>query len=81
MVTPFAGAGFRFVPFCIMSGIAAPVSASGRCSKSWNYRSPFVNFHYIGTSSCLPGFATNIHFACMLYEKLTGDRFYRPTVL
>ncbi len=41
-----------------------------------NYRSPFPNFYYVGASSCLPGFATIIHFACMLYEKLTGDQVY-----
>ncbi|MDP6556626.1 MAG: NAD(P)/FAD-dependent oxidoreductase [Pirellulaceae bacterium] len=41
-----------------------------------NYRSPFPNLYYIGASSCLPGFATIIHFANMLYEKLTGDRVY-----
>ena len=39
-----------------------------------NYKSPFPNFYYVGASSCLPGFATIIHFACMLYEQLTGDR-------
>ncbi len=38
-----------------------------------NYQSPFPNFYYVGASSCLPGFATIIHFACMLYENLTGD--------
>lgn len=42
-----------------------------------NYRSPFPNFYYVGASSCLPGFATIIHFACMLYEKLTADRVYQ----
>ena len=42
-----------------------------------NYRSPFPNFYYVGASSCLPGFATIIHFACMLYEKLTGDKVYQ----
>ncbi|HUY88000.1 MAG TPA: NAD(P)/FAD-dependent oxidoreductase [Pirellulales bacterium] len=42
-----------------------------------NYRSPFPNLYYVGASSCLPGFATIIHFACMLYEKLTGDKVYR----
>ncbi len=41
-----------------------------------NYQSPFPNLHYVGASSCLPGFATIIHFACMLYEKLTGDQVY-----
>lgn len=41
-----------------------------------NYRSPFPNLYYVGASSCLPGFATIIHFACMLYEKLTGDPVY-----
>ncbi len=42
-----------------------------------NYRSPFPNLYYVGASSCLPGFATIIHFACMLYEELTGDRVSR----
>jgi phytoene dehydrogenase-like protein len=42
-----------------------------------NYESPFPNLYYVGASSCLPGFATIIHFACMLYEKLIGDRVYR----
>ena len=41
-----------------------------------NYRSPFPNLYYVGASSCLPGFATIIHFACMLYEQLTGDQVY-----
>jgi phytoene dehydrogenase-like protein len=41
-----------------------------------NYKSPFPNLYYVGASSCLPGFATIIHFACMLYEKLTGDQVY-----
>ena len=41
-----------------------------------NYQSPFPNFYYVGASSCLPGFATIIHFACMLYEQLTGDQVY-----
>jgi len=41
-----------------------------------DYRSPFENFYYLGASSSLPGFATIIHFACMLYEKLTGDAVY-----
>jgi phytoene dehydrogenase-like protein len=45
-----------------------------------NYRSPFPNFYYLGASSCLPGFATIIHFACMLYEKLTGDQVYHRPV-
>lgn len=45
-----------------------------------NYRSPFPNLFYVGASSCLPGFATIIHFACMLYEKLTGDRVYHHPV-
>ncbi len=41
-----------------------------------NYESPFPNLYYVGASSCLPGFATIIHFACMLYEKLSGDQVY-----
>lgn len=45
-----------------------------------NYKSPFPNLYYVGASSCLPGFATIIHFACMLYEKLTGDRVYGDPV-
>ena len=43
-----------------------------------DYRSPFPNLYYVGASSCLPGFATIIHFACMLYEELTGDRVLQP---
>lgn len=54
---------------------STPMSPRHVNLKRLNYRSPFENFHYVGASSCLPGFATNIHFACMLYEKLTGDRF------
>jgi len=45
-----------------------------------NYRSPFPNLYYVGASSCLPGFATIIHFACMLYAKLTGDQVYHHPV-
>lgn len=41
-----------------------------------NYKSPFPNLYYTGASSSLPGFATVIHFATMLYERLTGDRVY-----
>jgi phytoene dehydrogenase-like protein len=47
--------------------------------KRLNYRSPFPNLYYVGASSCLPGFATIIHFACMLYEKLTGDPVYHTS--
>lgn len=45
-----------------------------------NYTSPFPNLFYVGASSCLPGFATIIHFACMLYEELTGDQVYHDAV-
>lgn len=45
-----------------------------------NYKSPFPNFYYVGASSSLPGFATIIHFACMLFEELTGDRVYHHPV-
>ena len=41
-----------------------------------NHKSPFPNLHYVGSSASLPGFATVIHFANMLYEKLTGDTVY-----
>ena len=41
-----------------------------------NHKSPFPNLHYVGSSASLPGFATVIHFANMLYEKLTGDAAY-----
>ncbi|MFH1012529.1 MAG: NAD(P)/FAD-dependent oxidoreductase [Candidatus Peregrinibacteria bacterium] len=38
------------------------------------YRSPFKNMFYIGASSYAPGFATLIHFASLLCEKLIGKR-------
>ena len=41
-----------------------------------NYKSPFANLFYVGASASLPGFATLIHFACLLYARLTGDRVY-----
>jgi all-trans-retinol 13,14-reductase len=41
-----------------------------------NYKSPFPNMHYVGTGSAMPGFASLCHFACLLYEELTGDAFY-----
>lgn len=41
-----------------------------------NFRSPFPNFYYVGTVSGMPGMAPNIHFSALLYERLTGDRFY-----
>jgi phytoene dehydrogenase-like protein len=41
-----------------------------------NHRSPFENVHYVGSSASLPGFATVVHFACLLYEQLTGDSVY-----
>jgi len=43
-----------------------------------NYKSPFPSLHYVGASNSLPGLATAIHFACMQYRKLTGDRAYQP---
>ncbi len=41
-----------------------------------NHKSPFDNVHYVGASASLPGFATVIHFACLLYQELTGDMVY-----
>lgn len=58
---------------------STPLDAAHVNLRRLNYKSPFPNFHYIGASSCLPGFATIIHFACMLYEKLTGDAVYSPS--
>jgi phytoene dehydrogenase-like protein len=41
-----------------------------------NFRSPFANLFYVGTTSGMPGMAPNIHFSTLLYERLTGDCFY-----
>jgi phytoene dehydrogenase-like protein len=41
-----------------------------------NHKSPFPNLYFVGASSSLPGFATVIHFASLLYENLTGDSVY-----
>jgi phytoene dehydrogenase-like protein len=41
-----------------------------------NHQSPFPNLHFVGASTGLPGFATVIHFASLLYEELTGDPVY-----
>jgi all-trans-retinol 13,14-reductase len=41
-----------------------------------NFRSPIPNVHFVGASAGLPGFASVIHFACLLYERLTGDTVY-----
>lgn len=46
-----------------------------------NYRSPFPNLFYVGTGSAMPGFASLCHFACLLYEELTGDAFYSGSSL
>lgn len=40
------------------------------------YRTPLPNVYFVGASAGLPGFATVIHFASLLYEELTGDRVY-----
>ncbi len=44
--------------------------------KRLNHKSPIPNLHFVGASASLPGFASVIHFAVMLYEKLSGDRVY-----
>jgi len=41
-----------------------------------NYESPIPNVFFVGSSAGLPGFATVVHFACLLYQKLTGDAVY-----
>lgn len=41
-----------------------------------SYKSPVPNLHFVGASSGMPGFASINHFTCLLYEQLTGDRFY-----
>jgi phytoene dehydrogenase-like protein len=54
----------------------APLDPQHVNLRRLNYKSPFPNLYFVGASSSLPGFATVIHFATMLYEKLTGDRVY-----
>ena len=41
-----------------------------------NYEGPLPNLFFVGASAGLPGFAPVIHFACLLYERLTGDPVY-----
>jgi phytoene dehydrogenase-like protein len=42
-----------------------------------DYRTPLDNLWLVGASAGVPSFAGGIHFAMLLYEKLTGDRL-RP---
>lgn len=57
-----------------------PLDPEHQHACHFNYRSPFENFFYVGTTSGMPGMAANIHFSTLLYEQLTGDRFYSTNV-
>jgi all-trans-retinol 13,14-reductase len=39
-----------------------------------DYRTPYKNLWLVGATAGVPSFAGGIHFASLLYEKLTGDR-------
>ncbi|MCD6527507.1 MAG: NAD(P)/FAD-dependent oxidoreductase [Desulfuromonas sp.] len=39
-----------------------------------DYRSPYSNLFFVGATAGIPSFAGGIHFAALLYEKLTGDK-------
>lgn len=53
-----------------------PLDPRHQNARHFNFRSPFPNFFFVGTTSGMPGFAPNIHFSTLLYERLTGDHFY-----
>ncbi len=53
-----------------------PLDPKHQNASHIDYRSPFQNLFYVGTVSGMPGFASNIHFATLLFEQLTGDCFY-----
>jgi all-trans-retinol 13,14-reductase len=42
-----------------------------------DYRTPYPNLWLVGATAGVPSFAGGIHFAILLYEKLTGDRLRR----
>ena len=42
-----------------------------------DYRSPYRNLWLVGATAGVPSFAGAVHFANLLYERLTGDNL-RP---
>lgn len=54
----------------------APLDPHHVMQRRMNYESPLPNVFFVGASAGLPGFATVVHFACLLYERLTGDAVY-----
>jgi phytoene dehydrogenase-like protein len=42
-----------------------------------DYRTPYPNLWLVGATAGAPSFAGGVHFAVLLYEKLTGDRLRR----
>ena len=54
----------------------APLDPHHVMQRRMNYESPIPNVFFVGASAGLPGFATVVHFACLLYQKLTGDAVY-----
>jgi len=54
----------------------APLDPHHVMQRRMNYESPIPNVFFVGSSAGLPGFATVVHFACLLYQKLTGDAVY-----
>lgn len=54
----------------------SPLDPAHVRQRTLNYRSPVENVFYVGSSAGMPGFASVIHFACLLYERLTGDPVY-----
>lgn len=54
----------------------APLDPKHVMQRRLNYQSPLENVFFVGASTGLPGFATVVHFACLLYQELTGDSVY-----
>jgi all-trans-retinol 13,14-reductase len=44
-----------------------------------DYRTPYPNLWLVGATAGAPSFAAGVHFALLLYEKLTVDRLPRNT--
>ena len=61
----------QFLGLCLVSKSRILITTAG---LRLNYQSPFPNFFYVGAASGMPGFASGVHFATLLYERLTGDR-------
>jgi len=54
----------------------SPLDPKNVRRRRLTHESPLPNLHFVGASTGLPGFATVIHFASLLYERLTGDSVY-----